>query len=62
MVLLTSQRTVLDDELHRLHFLNVRQRLTVDVRGKKGMDIRHPRRIARHIPAKGGVKNPAYSY
>ncbi len=35
MVLLTSQRTTLDDELERLHFLDVRQRLTVDVRGKK---------------------------
>ena len=35
MVLLTSQRTLLDDELQHLRFLNVRQRLTVDVRGKK---------------------------
>ena len=35
MVLLTSQRTTLDDELERLNFLDVRQRLTVDVRGKK---------------------------
>ena len=35
MVLLTSQRTLLDDELQPLHFLNVRQRLTVDVRGKR---------------------------
>ena len=28
-------------------FLNARQRLTVDVRGKTGMDIRHPLRITR---------------
>ena len=35
MVLLTSQRTLLDDELQRLRFLNARQRLTVDVRGKR---------------------------
>ena len=35
MVLLTSQRTLLDDELQPLSFLNVRQRLTVDVRGKR---------------------------
>ena len=35
MVLLTSQRTTLDDELKHLRFLDVRQRLTVDVRGKK---------------------------
>ena len=35
MVLLTSQRTTLDDELERLRFLDVRQRLTVDVRGKR---------------------------
>ena len=35
MVLLTSQRTTLDDELERLHFLDVRQRLTVGVRGKR---------------------------
>ena len=35
MVLLTSQRTLLNDELRRLRFLDVRQRLTVDVRGKK---------------------------
>lgn len=35
IVLLTSQRTTLDDELERLHFLDVRQKLTVDVRGKK---------------------------
>ena len=35
MVLLTSQRTLLDDELQRLRFLDVRQRLTVDVRGKR---------------------------
>ena len=35
MVLLTSQRTLLDAELQHLRFLDVRQRLTVDVRGKK---------------------------
>lgn len=35
MVLLTSQRTLFDDELQRLRFLNARQRLTVDVRGKR---------------------------
>ena len=35
MVLLTSQRTLLDAELQLLHFLDARQRLTVDVRGKK---------------------------
>ena len=35
MVLLTSQRTLLDDELEQLRFLSVRQRLTVDVRGKQ---------------------------
>ncbi len=35
MVLLTSQRTLLDEELQRLRFLNVRQRLRVDVRGKR---------------------------
>lgn len=35
MVLLTSQRTTLDDELERLRFLDVHRRLTVDVRGKR---------------------------
>ena len=35
MVLLTSQRKTLDDELQHLRFLNARQRFTVDVRGKK---------------------------
>ena len=35
MVLLTSKRTLLDDELEQLRFLGVRQRLTVDVRGKQ---------------------------
>ena len=35
MVLLTSQRTLLDDELEKLRFLGVQQRLTVDVRGKQ---------------------------
>ena len=35
MVLLTSQRTTLDDELERLRFLEVHRRLTVDVRGKR---------------------------
>ncbi len=35
MVLLTSQRMLLDDELQHLRFLNVRRRLAVDVRGKK---------------------------
>ncbi|MDE0465757.1 MAG: methyltransferase domain-containing protein [Candidatus Poribacteria bacterium] len=35
MVLLTSQRTLLNDELEKLRFLGVQQRLTVDVRGKQ---------------------------
>ena len=35
LVLLTSQRTTLDDELERLRFLDVHRRLTVDVRGKR---------------------------
>ena len=35
MVLLTSQRTLLDDALQQLRFLDARQRLTVDVRGKR---------------------------
>lgn len=35
MVLLTSQRTLLEDELQRLRFLDVGQRLKVNVRGKQ---------------------------
>ncbi|RKU30957.1 hypothetical protein C6499_05600 [Candidatus Poribacteria bacterium] len=35
MVLLTSQRTFLDDELQQLRFLKVGKQLTVDVRGKR---------------------------
>lgn len=35
MVLLTSQRTLLEDELQRLRFLDVSQQLKVNVRGKQ---------------------------
>ena len=35
MVLLTSQSTLLEDELQQLRFLRVHQRLPVDVRGKR---------------------------
>ena len=35
MVLLTAQRTLLEDELQRLRFLDVGQRLKVNVRGKQ---------------------------
>ena len=35
MVLLTSQHTLLNDELEKLRFLGVQQRLTVDVRGMR---------------------------
>ncbi len=35
MVLLTSQRTLLDEELARLRFLETRQQVSVDVRGKQ---------------------------